>query len=737
MENIAYFTPQERIEVLDIVKLLIVKYKSLLSPSDVNHIDRFLRQGVQQGLCARDSHGLNPVLRYLRTASLLTEMIAPDRSMLLACLLFNVCRKDEATHRQVESLFGGDIERLLRGLIKVSQLYRKQAAVRDENFHKLLLTFAEDIRVIIIMIVDRLGLMRVINHHSDENFVREISLEARYLYAPLSHRLGLYQIKSELEDLSLKYLNRKVYTQIAERLSETKEARDQYVFDFIKPVRESLEREGMKFEIKGRTKSINSIWNKMKKKHVDLNGMYDLFAIRIILDSPIEQEKKDCWVAYSIVTNMYQANPSRMRDWISIPKSNGYESLHATVQGPGDKWVEVQIRTRRMDEIAERGLAAHWKYKGIKSEQNLDVWMNNVREVLEAGSAGQMELVREMNMDLYSNEVFVFTPKGDLYRLPQGATVLDFAFAIHTRVGSTCVGARVDGKNQRLNYRLRNGDTVEVTTSSTQTPRLDWLNLVVTTRARNKIKAAVNEVRARQAEMARETLQRRFKNRKITFDEATMMRLVKRMGYKTLTDFLVDIHEEKLDVTDFVEQYEQQIERQTETASLPQGTAEEFVLHTPQREQQLNSDVLVIGEGVKGINYKLSKCCRPIYGDRIVGFVASDGAIKIHRTGCGNVKHLIAKYPYRMIKTQWSGKVGSQFAASIRVVGRDDIGIVANITSLINKTDDTMLRNIAINSHDGEFEGHLVVSIPSIAMLDDLMAKIQALKGVRHVSRNN
>ena len=737
MENIAYFTPQERIEVLDIVKSLSAKYKSVLLPSDVNHLDRLLRQGVKQGFCTRDSHGLNPVLRYLRTASLLTEMIAPDRSMLLACLLFNVCRKDDATHSEVENIFGNDIGRLLRGLIKVSQLYRKQAAVRDENFHKLLLTFAEDIRVIIIMIVDRLGLMRVINHHPDENFVREISLESRYLYAPLSHRLGLYQIKSELEDLSLKYLNRRVYTQIAERLSETKEVRDQYVLDFIKPVRESLEREGMKFEIKGRTKSINSIWNKMKKKHVDLNGMYDLFAIRIILDSPIEQEKKDCWVAYSIVTNMYQANPSRMRDWISIPKSNGYESLHATVQGPGDKWVEVQIRTRRMDEIAERGLAAHWKYKGIKSEQNLDVWMNNVREVLEAGSAGQMELVREMNMDLYNNEVFVFTPKGDLYRLPQGATVLDFAYAIHTRVGSTCVGARVDGKNQRLNYRLRNGDTIEVTTSSTQTPRLDWLNLVVTTRDRNKIKAAVNEVRARQADMARETLQRRFKNRKITFDEATVMRLVKRMGYKTLTDFLVDIQEEKLDVTDFIEQYEQQLERQSETASsLPQATAEEFVLHTPQREQQLNSDVLVIGEGVKGINYKLSKCCRPIYGDRIVGFVASDGAIKIHRTGCGNVKHLIAKYPYRMIKTQWSGKVGSQFAASIRVVGRDDIGIVANITSLINKTDDAVLRNIAINSHDGEFEGHLVVSVPSIAMLDDLMAKIQALKGVRQVSRD-
>ena len=734
MNNDMFFDEQEKAFVIQSVKYLTRKYVTLLSRSDVNIIDGMLRQGVEQHHCERDSHGLNPIVRYLHTAELLTELVAPDRNMLLACLLYNLCRKDDAVRQQVSKVFGDDITRLVNGLTKVSRLYSKQAAMRDENFQKLLLTFAEDIRVIIIMIVDRLGLMRTINHHPDENLVREISLEARYLYAPLAHRLGLYQIKSELEDLSLKYLNRKVYTQIAERLNETKEVRDQYVKDFIKPVKDALEREGMRFDIKGRTKSINSIWNKMKKKDVELSGVYDLFAIRIILDTPIEQEKKDCWVVYSIVTNMYQANPSRMRDWITIPKSNGYESLHATVRGPGDKWVEVQIRTRRMDEIAERGLAAHWKYKGIKSEQNLDAWMNNVREVLEAGSDGQMELVREMNMNLYDNEVFVFTPKGDLFRLPQGATVLDFAFNIHTRVGSTCVGARVDGKNQKLNYRLRNGDTVEVLTSSTQTPRLDWLNLVVTTRARNKIKVAVNEVRARQADMARELLQRRFKNRKITFDEATMMRLVKRLGYKSLTDFLVAIHEERLDVADVVEQYEQAQERPAETAS--QGTAEDFVLHTPQRRLRMNDDVLVIGNDVKGINYKLSKCCKPIYGDKIVGFVASDGAIKIHRVGCGNVKHLIAKYPYRVIKTQWSGKIGSQFAASIRVVGRDDIGIVANITSLINKTDDTVLRNIAINSSDGEFEGHLVVSVPSIAMLDDLIAKIQALKGVRHVSRD-
>ncbi|MBQ7691089.1 MAG: bifunctional (p)ppGpp synthetase/guanosine-3',5'-bis(diphosphate) 3'-pyrophosphohydrolase [Muribaculaceae bacterium] len=737
MTHNTYFTPSERKELLGTVKYLINKHKGLASRSDINQIDDLLREGVVESKLERDSYGVNPVLRHLRTSRLLTELVAADRSMTIACLLYQLCRKDERTLKETMTSFGDDVSRLMRGLIKVSQLYSRQTAVRDENFQKLLLTFAEDIRVIIIMIVDRLGLMRVINNHPDTDFVRRIALESRYLYAPLAHRLGLYQIKSELEDLSLKYLNRKVYEQIAEKLNATKQARDQYVADFIMPVRKALEREGMRFEIKGRPKSINSIWNKMRKKDVDLGDIYDLFAIRIILDSPPEQEKKDCWVVYSIVTDMYTGNQSRMRDWITIPKSNGYESLHATVKGPDGKWVEVQIRTRRMDEIAERGLAAHWKYKGIKSEENLDTWMNNVREVLEAGKAGQMELVRTMNMNLYDNEVFVFTPKGDLYRLPQGATVLDFAFAIHSRVGSTCVGARVDGKNQRLGYRLQNGDTVEVLTSSTQSPRLDWLSMVVTSRARNKIKVAVNEARARQAEMARELLQRRLKNRKIAFDEATLMKLVKRLGYKTLTDFLVDIHKEKIDATNFVEQYEQALSHQGEPAVGGTDSAEAFVLHTPQRELQPADDVLEIGDKtVKGLNYKLSKCCNPIYGDKIVGFVSSDGAIKIHRAACGNVRHLIAKYPYRMIRTRWSGKIGSQFAASIRVVGRDDIGIVSNITSLINKTNEAVLRNIAINSLNGEFEGHLVVSVPSLTLLDDLIAKIQALKGVHQVARD-
>jgi len=464
--------------------------------------------------------------------------------------------------------------------------------------------------------------------------------------------------------------------------------------------------------------------------------MYDLFAIRIILDTAPDAEKKACWLAYSIVTDIYTANPSRLKDWISIPKSNGYESLHITVRGPGEKWVEVQIRTRRMDAVAERGLAAHWKYKGVKSDGgDMDVWMNNVREVLEAGSHdGRMsDLIKDMRTNPYDNEVFVFTPKGDLFRLPQGATLLDFAFHIHTRVGCTCMGGKVDGKNQKLNYRLKSGDTVEILTSSAQSPRPDWLNYVVTNRARNKIKQAVNEGRVHQAALGRETLQRRFKNRKIEVDEATMAKLVKRLGYKTSTDFLVAVHDGSLDVNDVVEQYVQLVAKADEP--IVHGTAQDFVLQHNASEATTDSDILVVGADVKGVNYKLSRCCNPIYGDRIAGFIASDGAIKIHRADCGNLKHLQGKYPYRIIRARWTGKVGTQFATTLKVLGKDDLGIVTSITSVINKSGDTQLRGISIQSQGGLFEGYLTISVPSLDMLDGLIKKILNVKGVKQVER--
>lgn len=733
-----YFTHEEQQELLRLVKELHDKLGRQLSHQDIDTVHRLIHDGITvAGIFKRDQYGLNPVLRHLRTANALCDSIAPDRTMVIATMIYNLCRGDYLTVDKVRALFGNDIATIVHGLLHIVPLYKKQAAVENENFHKLLLSFAEDVRVILIMTVDRLALMRFINHHPNQKFVHEIASESRYLYAPLAHKLGLYAIKNELEDISLKYLDRKVFDQIANRLQETKEARDRYVQDFIKPIKERLEQEGLKFELKGRTKSINSIWQKMQKQGVDLSGIYDLFAIRIILDTTPKDEKRACWLAYSIVTDIYKANPSRFKDWITIPKSNGYESLHITVYGPDNRWVEVQIRSRRMDETAERGVAAHWRYKGVKSDGDVDKWMNEVREMLEAsGREGQMSLMRNMDTNLYNNEVFVFTPKGDLIRLPQGATILDFAFHIHSRVGSTCMGGKVDGKNQKINYRLRSGDTVEIITSNTQTPRLDWLNIAVTSRARNKIKNAINERKARQAQLARETLQRRFKNRKIEPDDATLARVIKRMGYKTSTEFFAAIQEDVIDVNTVVEQYEDLIAKKDETTS--RGTAEEFVLQPPtpaDERQHNNDDILTIGDDVKGVNYKLARCCNPIFGDRITGFIASDGAIKIHRNDCKNLRHLSERYPYRIIRTRWTGKAGSQFVATLKVLGRDDIGIVSSITSVINKTDNCLLRSISVQAEGGLFEGVLSVNISDITLLDDLVKKIQGVKGVKQVER--
>lgn len=731
-----YFTEEERKQVVSHVRALLRHLGDAVTGADVRGVRSLIEEGVASGAYGRDAHGLNPVLQRLHTARLLCDLVVADRRMVVATLLSDLCVVGSLTVERVGRLYGDDVERLVRGLHQVSQLYGKRAAVRDDNFHKLLLSLAEDLRVIIILIVGNLALMRTINHHPDQAYVRAIATESRHLHIPLAHRLGLYTIKSELEDTSLKYLNAKIYHQIASRLNATKEVRDAYVDDFIKPIDAALRQSGLKFEIKGRTKSINSIWNKMRTKDVDLNGMYDLFAIRIILDTPRDAEKKACWIAYSIVTDIYTANIARLRDWITIPKSNGYESLHITVHGPDDKWVEVQIRTRRMDAVAERGVAAHWRYKGVKSDgSGLDEWMKNAREILETGSRQQLDLLRNMDVNLYDKEIYVFTPKGDIFHLPQGATVLDFAYHIHSKVGSHAVGGKVDGKNQKLNHRLRNGDTVEILTQSSQTPRLDWLNFVTTARARTKIRQAVNETRVRQADLARETLQRRFKNRKIDVDEALLSRLQLKMGYKSVTDFFVAIEQGDIDVNDVVARYEALVRQPDASPAAPRAAAEDFVLPQEVKDDKLPADILVIGDGVKDINYQFSRCCNPIMGDAVVGFVASSGVIKIHRTDCPNVRHLQTSYPYRIIKTQWSGRLGGQFGVKLKVVGRDDIGIVASISSVINKSGQNQLRSISVQSHGDMFEGMLVVGVSSIDALDDLMKRILNVKGVKQVER--
>ena len=722
-----------RIETLRSYRELRQLTRDVISAREIARLRAIVAAADGEGFARQsDRFGFPAFLRGLMTAVALSAEFTVDKNMILAVVL---SRLVPVTHPALDSV-DSDVKRMMTGLEKVQSLYSQHSAMANENFRNLMLTFAEDIRVIIIMIVDRLALMRAINHHPDEEGVKEVAREGVYLYAQLAHRLGLYKIKGELEDMSLKYTNRDMYSRIARKLNETKRHRDAYMKSFIAPVKAALEAHGLKFDIKGRTKSIYSIWNKMVKQQTDVNGIFDLFAIRIILDVEQVRERAECWLAFSVITDMFQPNPARMKDWLSVPKSNGYESLHITVLGPEDKWVEVQIRSRRMDEIAETGLAAHWKYKGIKSENELDMWMNHVRDILEDAESGPTELMRNMKMDLYNKEVFVFTPRGDLYKLPLGSTILDFAFNIHSSLGCICTGGRVNGKNRKINHKLHSGDTVEIITSVSQSPKLDWLSFVVTSKARSKIRQALKEKANREAELAKEMVARRFKNRKIEIEEGVFMRMLKKLGFKTVTEFYSAVASNDLDVNDLVAEYEA-IQKKEEAVS-ERVSAEEFTMQQvadPTRDS--SGDVLVIGDNVKGMNYRFSKCCNPIYGDDVFGFVSSEGVIKIHRRDCPNAPNIMDRYPYRVIPTRWSGRCGNEFVANISVVGTDDIGIVTNISSIINKQQGASLRNISINSNDGLFHGFLVVGVENTSILRQLISKISAVKGVKDVQRGN
>lgn len=738
METGEFFTAEEK-------RLLFVLYRKLLQLSgetlhkgDCRKLKTHLVNSIQNNRIQRDIFGLNPIIKDMQTAVIVAEEIGMRRASILGLMLHDSVRCGTCTAEEVERNYGEDVAGIIRGLIRVNELYAKSPTIESENFRNLLLSFAEDMRVILIMIADRVNIMRQIKECENDEARRQVANEAAYLYAPLAHKLGLYKLKSELEDLSLKYTEKEVYYHIKEKLNETKASRDKYIAAFIAPVQKKLEEAGLHFHIKGRTKSIHSIYQKMKKQKCPFEGVYDLFAIRVILDSQVEKEKLECWQAYSIVTDMYQPNPKRLRDWLSIPKSNGYESLHITVMGPEGKWVEVQIRTRRMDEIAERGLAAHWRYKGIKGETGLDEWLTSVREALENADNDSMKMMDQFKMDLYEDEVFVFTPKGDLFKLAKGATVLDFAFHIHSKLGCKCIGAKVNGKNVQLKQKLNSGDQVEIMTSNTQTPKQDWLNIVTTSKARTKIRQALKEMVARQHDFAKETLERKFKNRKLEYDEATMMRLIKRLGFKNVTEFYQKIADGALDVNEILDKYVEQQKRDNDTRDeIVYRSAEGYNLQAVQEETTSKEDVLVIDQNLKGLEFKLAKCCNPIYGDDVFGFVTVSGGIKIHRADCPNANQMRERFGYRIVKARWAGKSeGTQYPITLRVVGHDDIGIVTNITSIISKENGITLRSIGIDSNDGLFSGTLTVMVGDTGRLEALIKKLRTIKGVKQVSRN-
>lgn len=736
-EKKPFFTEEEKKQFFSKYKQLVSYLSSFLQKEDVSKMKALMKQVVAFNCYGRDKNGINGLLRHIDTALIATHEIGLKRTSVIALLLYRPVLKQVITLDEVRQTFDEDIVLMISRLLKTSELYARNTAVDSDNFHKLLFSFAEDVRVILIMIADRLCLMRLGKQIKSDDERHRLAMEVSYLYAPLAHRLGLYSIKSELEDLSLKYTDCKQYDFIKQKLNETKRSRDAYIAEFIAPIQKKLEEAGLHFDIKGRTKSIHSINNKLKKQNIPFEGIYDLFAIRVILDTPLERERSECWQVYSIITDMYQPNPKRMKDWISIPKTNGYESLHITVMGPQNKWVEVQIRTRRMDEIAERGLAAHWKYKGGKEEGGLDELLNNVRAALETKENSPLDLMQDFKMDLYKDEIYVFTPTGELIKLAKGATVLDFAFAIHTNLGSKCVSAKVNEKNVPIKYVLNNGDTVSIVTSPTQSPKRDWLNIVVTSKARVKIKQALREETAKTVDFAKEMLQRRFKNRKIELDEPFLMRYIKKKGFKTVTDFYVEIAEERLELNLVIDEYLELVRRETETNDHAEvRSAETFVTTTEAEEIATNKDVLVIDRNLTGIEYKLAKCCNPIYGDDVFGFVSIHG-IKIHRMDCPNAQEMFSRFGYRIIRAKWSGKGNDGYIVTLRVVGRDDIGIVTNITSVISKEPGVTLRSLNIDSVDGFFQGSFTVMLRDTTSLNLLVKKLKVVKGVKSVERLN
>ncbi len=729
------FTNDEKREILSLVRKLRASIGSLLKEGDEGKLFKYIKNELRGNNVSRNVFGLNPILLSLQTAQIAVEEIGLKRDGVLAILLYAGTNADAKDSEGIREIFGDNVAKIIHGLCKIQELYTKSPVIESENFRNLLLSFAEDMRVILIMIADRVNLMRQIRDVENVDAKTKVSEEASYLYAPLAHKLGLYKLKSELEDLSLKYLEHDAYYMIKDKLNATKKSRDAYIERFIAPIDKKLREVGFKFHMKGRTKSIHSIWQKMKKQQCGFEGIYDLFAIRIILDSPLEEEKVQCWQVFAIITNMYQPNPKRLRDWLSVPKSNGYESLHITVLGPENKWVEVQIRTERMDEIAERGLAAHWRYKGIKGESGLDEWLNSIRTALE--NKDDMQVIDQFKMDLYEDEVFVFTPKGDLMKFPKGATVLDFAYRIHSNIGNRCTGARINNKVVTFRHVLNNGDQVEIMTSATQRPKQEWLNIVKTSRAKAKVRMALKEQVIKDGAYAKEMLERRLKNRKIEFDESLISHLIKKMGFKEANDFYRHLADGSVDLNQAIETY-QELQRHEGNMSVqvPARSAEEFNFDNPNEELTYASDdVLVIDKNLKGVDYTLAKCCHPIYGDDVFGFVTVSGGIKIHRKDCPNAPELRKRFGYRIVKAKWSGKGSSQYSTTLRIIGNDDIGIVNNITSIISKEEKIMMRSINIDSNDGLFRGNLVVNVEDTSRLEQLIKKLRNVKGVKQIIR--
>ena len=733
MSELLIHTDDEKTDILELTEILVKDIDGGVHSNAYRFINDRILNAMAEGKITRDALGFSPVINDMKTAVLVGHEIGFQNEIITSILLNRCVNAGTTTIEEVKEIFGENVTKIITNLMQINSLYAKSPTIESENFRNLLLSFTNDMRVILIMIASRLVMLRGLFNSENDEARKLVANEASKLYIPLAHKLGFYKLKSEMEDLALRYTETEIYAELSRKLEETAASREDYIASFIKPIERQLKMQPhIKFRIKGRTKSINSIWQKMKKQQCSFEQIYDLFAIRIIIDSEPQNEKSECWQVYSIVADMYTPNPHRLRDWLSVPKSNGYESLHTTVMGPEGRWVEVQIRTERMDEVAEHGLAAHWRYKGVQSEKGLDNLLASIRDTLENISE-ESAAESKFKMELYKDEIFIFTPKGDLYRLSKGATILDFAFLIHTGLGCRCTGGLVNGRNVPIRHALNNGDQVEIITSNSQTPKQAWLNIAQSSRTRAKIRQALKEISAKQADMGREAVVRKLKNHKIEFDESIMDHLIRKMGFKRLSDFYQNVAEGTIDIADILKRY--QALSNPENEEQPQS-AEGFVF-TSDKEVKNSSDVLVIERNLKGVDYKLAKCCSPIFGDDIFGFVTISGGISIHRKDCCNAQQLQERYPYRIIEARWSDmdNKSNLFPVTLRIVGHDDIGIVNNITSIISQENGVTMRGINIESHDTLFSGTLSLLINDKIKLNKLIAKIEGIKGVKQVKR--
>lgn len=735
MNRELFYTEEEKREIFTLNAELRKNVEGNLHSTDYRFVKNEIEKAIAAGKLARDAFGYHPVVVDMQTAVLVGQEIGHHREIIISILLNRCVMLGVTDINVIKAHFGDNVTNILANLTQINNLYTKSPTIESENFRNLLLSFANDMRVILIMIAGRLVLLRRLFHSTDIEARKRIANEASKLYIPLAHKLGFYKLKSEMEDLALRFTESEIYSELSRKLEETAASREDYIASFIKPINAKLKAlPHLKYRIKGRTKSINSIWQKMKRQQRPFEQIYDLFAIRIIIDSEPQNEKSECWQVYSIIADMYTPNPHRLRDWLSVPKSNGYESLHTTVMGPEGRWVEVQIRTERMDAIAEHGLAAHWRYKGIKSEKGLDNLLASIRDTLENLNEEEVN-DNKFKMELYKEEMFIFTPKGDLYRLPKGATILDFAFSIHTGLGCRCTGALVNGRNVPIRHVLNNGDQVEIITSNSQTPKQAWLTIAQTSRTRAKIRQALKEITARQADIAREMLIRKFKNHKIEYDEAMMDHLIRKMGFKRLTDFYQGIAEGGIDIAEVYKKYQTLITPSNE-GNETTHSAGGYTFNND-ADPGRSSDVLVIERNLKGVDYKLAKCCSPVFGDEIFGFVTISDGISIHRKDCSNARQLHERYPYRIIEARWSDidKNNALYPVVLRIVGHDDIGIVNNITSVITQEKGVMMRGINIESHDTLFSGTISLLIDDNGKLRKLIEKIENIKGVKQVKR--